>query len=164
MPMLGASLEDLERLAHQLQTTTAEIGTVSGDTRRSVDDVVERLRQAGTTAVTTTRQQMEALRSTVGQAQSTADGADWVGRNADVFRSGYHDFTQAIVQAEEATTAYFDDLHTVLDKLGSDTEAYLTQLAGALERAQESTGSMAVAVAAQHDELDQVMNTGMRGG
>ena len=164
MPMLGASLEDLELLSHQLQVTTNDIGTVSAETRVAVDDVVERLRQAGTTAVTTTRHQMEALRSTVGQAQSTADGAAWVGRNAEVFRSAYHDFTQAMGQAEAATTTYFDELQAVLDKLGGDTESYLTQLTGALQRAQESAASMAVAVAAQRDDLDQVMNAGLRGG
>jgi Zn-dependent alcohol dehydrogenase len=164
MPTLGATLEDLEALSTQLVTTTGDIGDVRDETRTAITEVVERLRQAGQAAVQTARQQMAALRTTVDSAQTRADGADWTGHNAEVFRSAYHDFSGAIGQAEQSTTDYFDEFNALLDRLGADTETYVGELGSSLTNAQTSTESMGHAVGAQRENLDQVMNTGFSVG
>jgi biotin operon repressor len=164
MPTLGATLEDLESLSTQLTTTTGDIGDVRDQTRTAITEVIDRLRQAGLEAVNTARQQMQALRTTVETAQSRADGADWTGHNAEVFRSAYQEFNSAIGQAETATTGYFDEFNSLLDRLGVDTEDYVGQLGTSLTNAQSSTESMSHAVDAQRQNLDQVMNTGFSVG
>lgn len=164
MPALGATLEDLHALAGQLRTTTGDIATVSGDTSSQINAVLEQLRTSGTTAVNTARNQMEALRATVNAAQTQADGADWTGHNAEVFRSAYQDFNASMTKAEQATTAYFDELNSLIERLSADTESYLTEFTGSMTNAQSSTESMSAAVDAQSANLDQVMNTGMSVG
>lgn len=161
MSILGANLDDLDRLSQQLHTTSTSIDTISGDTRTSVTDVVDRMRQAGTTAVSSATAHMDALQTAVDQAQSQADSASWVGQNAEVFRSAYHEFNAAMAKAGEATRHYFSELHTLLERLGGETEQYLTELTASLHSAQQSTDSMAQAVSAQRENLDQVMNTGL---
>lgn len=164
MPTLGATLEDLEALSTQLATTTGDIGEVRDGTRAAITAVVERLRAAGQEAVQTARSQMEALRASVDTAQSRADGADWTGHNAEVFRSAYHDFSGAIARGQQATTDYFDEFNSLLDRLGADTETYVGELATSLSNAQTSTESMGRAVDGQRQNLDQVMNTGFTVG
>ena len=164
MPALGATLEDLQALATQLRTTSGDIGEVSTSTQTQIKAIVEQLRSSGSQAVTTARNQMQALRTSVSAAQSRADGADWTGHNAEVFRHAYQDFNQSMTKAEEATTSYFEEFNTLLDKLGGDTEHYLGEFTTSMGHAQTSTDSMATAVDAQHQNLDQVMNTGMSVG
>jgi uncharacterized protein YukE len=164
MPALGATLEDLQALASQLRATTGDIGEVSTSTQTQIKAIVEQLRSSGSQAVTTARNQMQALRTSVNAAQSRADGADWTGHNAEVFRHAYQDFNQSMTKAEEATTSYFEEFNTLLDKLGGDTEHYLGEFTTSMGNAQTSTDSMATAVDAQHQNLDQVMNTGMSVG
>ena len=162
MSILGASLDDLDRLSQQLHTTSGSIESISGDTRSSVTQVVEQMRQTGNAAVNAATQHMDALRATVDQAQSQADGASWVGQNAEVFRAAYHDFNGAMTRAADATREYFGQLQSLLDRIGSDTEQYLGELTTSLHDAQQSTDSMAQAVGAQRQNLDQVMNTGLQ--
>ena len=164
MSILGASLEDLDQLSSQLRTTATSIDTVGTDTNRSAQAAVAQLRDAGTGAVTATDSHMTALRSAVERAQAQADSASWIGQNAEVFRGAYHDFNGAMARAEDATKTYFADLQRVLEQLGVDTEQYIGELSAALGHAQESTASMAQAVDGQRDNLDQVMNTGLRIG
>lgn len=164
MPTLGATLEDLEALSTQLATTTGDIGEVREHTRAAITSVVDQLRASGQQAVQTARTQMESLRATVEAARSRADGADWTGHNAEVFRSSYHDFSTAIGRAQQATTEYFDEFNALLDRLGGDTEAYVGELASSLTNAQASTESMGNAVDGQRQNLDQVMNTGFSVG
>jgi hypothetical protein len=164
MSMLGASLEDLDQLSIQLHTTAASIDTVSIDSNRSAQAAVSQLRETGTSAVMAATDHMGTLRDAVERARSRADGASWVGHNAETFRAGYDDFSGAMARAEEATTGYFTELKNVLERLGADTEHYLGDLTAALREAQASTESMSRAVDAQRDNLDQVMNTGMRAG
>lgn len=164
MPMLGATLEDLEALATQLATTTGDIGEVRDHTRTAITAVVDQLRASGQQAVHTARTQMESLRASVEAARARADSADWTGHNADVFRSSYQDFSAAIGRGDQATTAYFDEFNALLDRLGGDTESYVGELATALTNAQASTESMGRAVDGQRENLDQVMNTGFTAG
>jgi ABC-type transporter Mla subunit MlaD len=164
MSILGASLEDLEQLSSQLHTTGSSIERVAGDTSAAVNGVVAQLRDAGSRAVASAGEHMEALRAAVDQAQARADGASWIGRNAEVFRDAHRDFGAAMARADEATRAYFDELRRVLEQLGADTEQYLGELTASLRNAHASTESMARAVDAQRDNLDQVMNTGMSAG
>ncbi len=164
MPALGATLDDLQALADQLRATSSDIGEVSTTTQTQIKAIVEQLRTSGTQAVTTARNQMEALRASVTAAQSRADGADWTGHNAEVFRHAYQDFNQSMTKAEQATNGYFEEFNTLLDKLGGDTETYVGEFTTSMSSAQTSTDSMATAVDAQHQNLDQVMNTGMSVG
>ena len=164
MSMLGASLEDLDQLSVQLHTTAASIDTVSTDTNRTAQAAVSQLRDTGTSAVTSATDHMSTLREAVERARSRADGASWVGHNAETFRASYHDFSGAMARAEEATTGYFAELKNVLERLSADTEQYLGELTFALRDARDSTEAMSRAVDAQRDNLDQVMNTGMRAG
>jgi uncharacterized protein YukE len=164
MPALGATIEDLQGLAGQLQTTTGDIGQVRDTTHSQIGGVIDRVRAAGQEAVRTAQSQMDALRTTVDTAQVRADGADWTGANATTFRDGYHDFSAAIGRANQAVTDYFDQLNAALDRLSTDTETSLRDLAASLTDAQASTTSMQQAVQQQADNLDQVMNTGISFG
>ncbi len=104
---------------------------------------------------------MDDLRSTVEAAAAKANAAEWTGQNQARFIEGYGNFQAAVGQAELATKDTFSNFDQAINQMGEELEAYQATLSSALSEASASTDSMSSAVAAQRDNLDAVMNTGL---
>lgn len=161
MSLLGAQLEDLTSLSTQLTTTEGSIGTVQTSTTSETTTVVEGVRTAASTALAQITTLMGELRTAVEAASTNADGANWTGANRETFIGAYGDFNTAMSTAEVATSDTFANFDTSINTMSSELEEFQSTFSLALTDAQSSVSSMATAVNAQRDNLDQVMNTGM---
>jgi len=159
--MLGADLDSMAALGSQLDTTTGEIGDVSGDAQRIATTVVDEMRQTFDTAVTQINTAMEQLNASVQRMVTQTDTTDWTGVNRDTFVDASAQFDQSTRQVAEETDAAYKDFDSHSKALGESLEQFQSTLTTNLTNASDSTQSMSTAVAAQAQALDTTMNTGL---
>jgi ABC-type transporter Mla subunit MlaD len=164
MSMLGAQLEDLVGLSQQLNTTTAEVGTVQANSLSTTSQVVSSVTSSAQDGLRMITQHMEALRSTVEAARGRLASTMWTGQNQVVFEGAYGEFTTAMTAAETSMNDVYASFQTQITNMTSELNDFVTRFSNSMTQAQASTQSMSTAVAAQRDNLDQVMNTGMSVG
>lgn len=164
MTMLGAHLEDLATLEHQLRSAGSAIEQCATGATSATTTVVLRVREAAGEALGRIRAELDAVRASVEQAHGAGAAAVWTGANADRFRTAAGDFRTAMQRAEASTDATYQDFALSIDRMGEALVSYERQLAAALAGAQASALGMAAAVRGQHQALDAAMNVGLAVG
>jgi uncharacterized protein YukE len=164
MSMLGAQLEDLSGLSTQLTSTSSEITAVDAAATSSTTQVVDGVRQASNAAKLAIDAHMQTLRETIMNANSRLTATQWTGQNQMTFTSAYEQFNSAMVTAENAAKDTFASFERSITTMSTELEEFVTRFNASMADASASTTSMASAVDAQRDNLDQVMNTGMSVG
>ena len=161
MQILGAHLDDLDRLAAQLRRTAGEIADVHARANSATSAVATEIRSAVSAGTVDIGDAMATLRASVAASTSTADGVSWSGLNRDRFLDAHREFDAAMSRAESTTSAAFTDFGSSVEQLTGAIEHYISTLGGSLANAADAADSMAVAVEQQRTNLDQVMNQGL---
>ncbi len=161
MVMLGAQLDDLDGLAQRLRRTGDEIDAVRIEAQGTTTTVVEAVRGSIDRARGAIDVAMMDLIRSVGASAETAQATQWTGRNQEVFLGHHLDFQVAMDRAGSATTDAFAQFGQAVEQMAQALVDYDSSLAAALTDAAASSTSMAMAVDAQRQNLDQVMNAGI---
>lgn len=161
MVMLGAQLDDLDALAQRLRLTGNDIGAVRTDAQMTTTTVVDAVRGSIDQARSAIDVAMADLLRSVGASAESAQATRWTGRNQEVFLGHHLDFQVAMDRAGTATTDAFAQFGQAVEQMAQALVDYDASLATALADAAGSAASMAQAVDAQRNNLDQVMNVGM---
>lgn len=161
MAMLGATLDDLSRLAAKLGTTASDVGATREAALLLTTEVVDGVTSSATRAHQQITTEMDTLKLSVTEAVAQADGADWTGRNAERFRESATGFGEAMGAAEQTTAETFETFRTSVIAMAESLDLFVQSLSGSLTDAETAAGEMSRAVNDQYTNLDQVMNNGL---
>ncbi|MEZ5341847.1 MAG: hypothetical protein R2706_10460 [Acidimicrobiales bacterium] len=125
---------------------------------------VESISSASEQALASITSHMEHLEASVAAAVSQAESTQWIGANADRFRTAAQEFHSSMTAGQQATTDAFASFQASVAAMNDTLSTYVQQLSGALTAAQEAAAQMAAAVDGQRANLDQVMNAGLTVG
>ena len=161
MTMLGAQLDDLERLTGQLHSTAGDIGEVRVDAITTSHAVVSQVKESAQRALTEIDAAMERLRSSVLASTDGSQQANWSGANRDRFVEAANRFDTSMSAAESATHDTYTEFQATIHQMADQLDSYTTSLGSSLEEAARAAESMANAVDQQRANLDQAMNQGL---
>lgn len=163
-PFIGASLDDLNRTSTDMSgfaNTARDSGTtVVATTRRAVGNIEAETNTAEVTII----EALESMKTGMTTANSTLQGAQYVGRNADVARDAGSDMDRRVAQATAEVTDAFNQFRTRITALNGELEAIATGFDGYAASAADSGDSFSVAMNNQATNLDNVMNSGLSVG
>jgi len=164
MPQLGATLEDLDRLATRLNTSAGAMATENGNVVNTTNAAVADLNTGSTTAMNNINTFMGNLEADVLAVVGEATSTDWTGQNREAFVGNYEQFKTQMDLASGATAEYYGTLQSTIAGMMEELRAYQQQFSTALSAAQTASESMATAVNGQRQNLSDAMNTGMNFG
>ncbi len=161
MPMIGANLNDLDRTSSDMGAfaATAETSgtTVVTTTRRAVGNIEAETNTAESTIIDA----LESMQTGMTTANTTLQGAEYVGGNADLARDTGSDMERRVAQAVAEVTDAFTDFRTRLTALGTELDGIAPQFDAYAVKASASGESFSQAMRNQSTNLDQVMNQGL---
>ena len=160
MSMLGAQLGDLDDLSGRLTTMGGDVAATRDDALATTTRLIGDVGQATELALQQITTAMERLDASVQTAVSRAESSHWTGANADRFRQAAGEFQGSLLAGQTATREAFTSFKQSTSLMSETLQDFVTGFSGALSDASSAAGDMAIAVNAQRDNLDQVMNQG----
>lgn len=163
-PMIGASLDDLNNTSTNYQgfsdTARSSGTTVVSTARRAVGNIEAETNSAEASIVDA----LENMRTGMTNANASMQGAQYVGRNADVARETSTELDARVAQAVTEVTEAFQDFRTRIAGLGGELEGIATDFDAYATTVAESGAGFSQAMTSQATNLDAVMNQGLAVG
>ena len=162
--MIGASIDDLNGTSTNYQgfseTARSSGTTVVATALRAVGNIEAETNSAEASIIDA----LENMRTGMTNANSSMQGAQYVGRNADVAREASNNLDRRVAQAVNEVTDAFQDFRTRISALGGELEGIASNFDGYATQVAESGAGMSRAMNDQAANLDAVMNGGLAVG
>ncbi|MEM7341020.1 MAG: hypothetical protein AAF467_20355 [Actinomycetota bacterium] len=164
MAMIGADIGDLNNTSTNFQgfseTARTSGTTVVSTARRAVGNIEGETNTAEASIIDA----LESMRTGMTNANASMQGAQYVGRNAEVARNASTELDGRVAQAVTEVTEAFQDFRTRIAALGGELEGIASDFDAYAATVAESGAGFSQAMTNQATNLDAVMNQGIAVG